>query len=82
MTDEEYIALRDRINDAYDIKVKIEVLENTLANIHKAQNYDFDFRGKPLIKFCNNELIEDLRSKIIAHIEGEIKLLKQEFKEL
>lgn len=82
MTDEEYIALRDRINDAYDIKVKIKDLENTLADIHGAQNYDFNFRGKSLTQFCNNELVEDLRFKIIAHIEGEIKQLKQEYKEL
>lgn len=82
MTEEEYIALRDRINDAYDIRVKINDLENTLANIHRAQNYDFNFRDKSLTKFCNNEFMEDLRHKIIAHLEGKIKLLKQEFEEL
>lgn len=50
--------------------------------INEAPNYEFNICDKSLLPYCDNDLVEDFRHKIIAHLEGKITLLKQEFKEL
>lgn len=82
MTEEEYMAMRDTMKKVWDIHQGIENIEHLISVINEALNYEFNIRGKPLLPYCDDDFVEDLKHKIIAHLEGKIKLLKQEFEEL
>lgn len=82
MTDEEYMAMSKRLDKAWNIQTNIKNMERMINVINEAPNYEFNICDKSLLPYCDNDLVEDFRHKIIAHLEGKITLLKQEFKEL
>ena len=82
MTDEEYMAMSNRLNKAWKIQTNIENMERMINVINEAEHLEFQICDKSLLPYCDIEFVEVLKSKIIAHLEGKIKLLKQEFEEL